>query len=613
MKQGTLEKIQNLAVSLQLVTIEDMRKHSLPQLVTMIANKLNELMNEVHRFETDVIEMVETQNENIQYLLGEGLHLEVATVFENWMEDGTFDTLINQTALKQVNDRIDETNAQLSAFNKQLRVNINELGVIAGNDDVTDDFTNAINYCVTHNIREIFLPAGIYKLSRTVKTQGVKLVGVGSYIPFLTWDYTSPNGGDLYNHFLEQCSGTIITSSDNITLLEGEINLENIGLFGNRRMTNQVGVLVDTSCNLFNVRIVGFGKCAISMVNGVINPYINKCILEQNGYGIIFGDNATTYTGESNRITIRDSSFNRCENAGIYGVCRGRHFVIDNNTFEAIGEPSDPNRSKPTNYEDTKFAIDLTLKNTGNWTNGSMSITNNYLEETYGFIKLTSDYYIKAVRIENTLWQPYDQTNYSCFSCFSGQIDGLKIVNNNVYTSKDYIKFISYDVKNFETDLQCEYAVDNYHVSDNSGFSRSTYRETSSLAYEVVHKFGEGFIESTSFDSVSYASNKYVGEDGVTYFFFNRSLSNGFDFGPQNTFENYINSGYALIVNDCFVGVIVGLGENLLIVRGNRTGIPIGDGSAKLVKLPGNRVLNAGGGNNKVIYDHDLFPIPFGK
>lgn len=114
MKQGTLEKIQNLAVSLQLVTVEDMRKHSLPQLVTMIANKLNELMNEVHRFETEVIEMVETQNENIQYLLGEGLHLEVATVFEGWMEDGTFDTLINQSALNQVNDRIDETNAQLS-------------------------------------------------------------------------------------------------------------------------------------------------------------------------------------------------------------------------------------------------------------------------------------------------------------------------------------------------------------------------------------------------------------------------------------------------------------------------------------------------------------------
>ena len=148
MKQGTLEKIQNLAVSLQLVTVEDMRKHSLPQLVTMIANKLNELMNEVHRFETDVIEMVETQNENIQYLLGEGLHLEVATVFEGWMEDGTFDTLINQSALKKVNDRIDETNAQLSTIlqNKSTRliiqkmINKEPVNIVCYGDSVTFGF-----------------------------------------------------------------------------------------------------------------------------------------------------------------------------------------------------------------------------------------------------------------------------------------------------------------------------------------------------------------------------------------------------------------------------------------------------------------------------------------
>lgn len=140
MKQGTLEKIQNLAVSLQLVTVEDMRKHSLPQLVTMIANKLNELMNEVHRFETDVIVMVETQNENIQYLLGEGLHLEVATVFERWVEDGTFDTLINQTALKKVNERIDETNAHLSQVNN-LKVGN---GVLASMSDLGQDVKEAM-------------------------------------------------------------------------------------------------------------------------------------------------------------------------------------------------------------------------------------------------------------------------------------------------------------------------------------------------------------------------------------------------------------------------------------------------------------------------------------
>ena len=158
MKQGTLEKIQNLAVSLQLVTVEDMQKHSLPQLVTMIANKLNELMNEVHRFESDVIEMVETQNENIQYLLGEGLHLEVATVFEGWMEDGTFDTLINQSALKQVNNRIDETNAQLSITNQQvaLKASASDVTTLDEVKANTVDVDRKINAVASGSPREAF-------------------------------------------------------------------------------------------------------------------------------------------------------------------------------------------------------------------------------------------------------------------------------------------------------------------------------------------------------------------------------------------------------------------------------------------------------------------------
>lgn len=168
MKQGTLEKIQNLAVSLQLVTVEDMRKHSLPQLVTMIANKLNELMNEVHRFETDVIEMVETQNENIQYLLGEGLHLEVATVFEGWMEDGTFDTLINQSALKKVNDRIDETNAQLSDVKQKIPF-VNVVNEGAKNDGITDNYNILTEIIKKNKKATLYFPNGIYKISNTLK------------------------------------------------------------------------------------------------------------------------------------------------------------------------------------------------------------------------------------------------------------------------------------------------------------------------------------------------------------------------------------------------------------------------------------------------------------
>ena len=101
------KNIQELAVRMQLVTVEDMCQYTVTQLVTKIANKVNELVNEVGRFEADVQEYLRTQNENIQYLLDEGLHLEVENIFDGWVNDGTFDTLINQSALETVNARID--------------------------------------------------------------------------------------------------------------------------------------------------------------------------------------------------------------------------------------------------------------------------------------------------------------------------------------------------------------------------------------------------------------------------------------------------------------------------------------------------------------------------
>lgn len=108
------KNIQELAIRMGLISVDDMCQYTISHLVIMVANKVNELVGEVWRFETDVQEILKTQNENIQYLLGEGLHIEVGNIFDGWVKDGTFDTLLNQSALKKVNDRIDETNAQLS-------------------------------------------------------------------------------------------------------------------------------------------------------------------------------------------------------------------------------------------------------------------------------------------------------------------------------------------------------------------------------------------------------------------------------------------------------------------------------------------------------------------
>ena len=140
------KNIQELAKRMGLITVENMCQYTIAQLVVMVANKVNELVGEVWRFETDVQEILKTQNENIQYLLGEGLHLEVENIFDGWVQDGTFDTLLNQSALKKVNDRIDETNAQLSQIPNAL-----QLG--AKGDGVTDDS----EVLADKNLKKVFI------------------------------------------------------------------------------------------------------------------------------------------------------------------------------------------------------------------------------------------------------------------------------------------------------------------------------------------------------------------------------------------------------------------------------------------------------------------------
>ena len=149
--------IQQLSVRLGLVTVEDVNQYTVIQLVMMIANKINELILAMDEFEGDVQSSLKTQNDKIQYLLGKGLMTEVLTVFETWLTDGTFEELINQTALNSLTTRISDIEEDYGLLN------------LPPESDITDVLKNILEVnSKTDKKSVVLLPNSVCYISDTI-------------------------------------------------------------------------------------------------------------------------------------------------------------------------------------------------------------------------------------------------------------------------------------------------------------------------------------------------------------------------------------------------------------------------------------------------------------
>lgn len=110
-----VSKITDIAIKLNLITADDICQYSVVELVYKIINKVNE-----------VIEVIGIQNDDIQYLLNDGMPEEVMTHFNKILNDGTLESFINQTVLSNINKKVDDTNKAL-----QSKVTVNQAGVIS--------------------------------------------------------------------------------------------------------------------------------------------------------------------------------------------------------------------------------------------------------------------------------------------------------------------------------------------------------------------------------------------------------------------------------------------------------------------------------------------------
>ena len=140
-----MDKIKDAAQRLGIITVEDMERYTALELIMMIANKMNEFS-----------ESLNDQNDKIQYLLGKGMLSEVEQIFNEWLEDGTFDALINQSALKKVNDRVDEVN----------NYNVGSVNLLNYSKYVVDDTWDIALEEALKSGKSVYIPKGSYNLTR---------------------------------------------------------------------------------------------------------------------------------------------------------------------------------------------------------------------------------------------------------------------------------------------------------------------------------------------------------------------------------------------------------------------------------------------------------------
>lgn len=109
--------IKDLAIRLNVCNVYNIETFSMTELYYAVIKKVNDLIEELNRFSGEVdsgfnelsetiTNELSTQTEKLDFLLNDGLREKVLEKLNEWLDDGTMDSLINITGLNTVNEKI---------------------------------------------------------------------------------------------------------------------------------------------------------------------------------------------------------------------------------------------------------------------------------------------------------------------------------------------------------------------------------------------------------------------------------------------------------------------------------------------------------------------------
>lgn len=155
-----IEQIEQLKTAINEISVYDLNTYTAIELYYRIANKLNEVINELLRYEVVVSEQVVEQNNCLNYLLNNGLKEEVAKKLVEWYNDGSLAEFLSEQILT------------LKADKKFTPVVVNAGYFEIYKDDLTKDSTKGINdaisFCLSEGGGTVQIPSGKYLIEGSI-------------------------------------------------------------------------------------------------------------------------------------------------------------------------------------------------------------------------------------------------------------------------------------------------------------------------------------------------------------------------------------------------------------------------------------------------------------
>lgn len=155
-----IEQIKEICLNLNLISVYDIDSYSMTELYYKVAQKINEIITEMTRFETSLTDSLIEQNKKLENIIDTGVTNDVINKIDEMVTDGTLETIINNDLFNKLNSKIENITDSITTFN------IANYNHVSG-DNITQTIKEIMS--VAKNGDVIFIPTGEYIINETIE------------------------------------------------------------------------------------------------------------------------------------------------------------------------------------------------------------------------------------------------------------------------------------------------------------------------------------------------------------------------------------------------------------------------------------------------------------